>query len=113
AAMLAGVEDCPQRVRGCVCVGYPLHPPSQPDKLRLAPLLEARRPVLVCQGERDVFGTRAEIETMDWPEHMSWQFLADGSHDLGPTGRSEATLKGNIDRAAKAVRAFMASQPLR
>ena len=113
AAMLAGVEDCPQRVRGCVCIGYPLHPPSQPDKLRLAPLLEARRPVLVCQGERDVFGTRAEIETMDWPEHMSWQFLADGSHDLGPTGRSEATLKGNIDRAAKAVRAFMASQPLR
>jgi uncharacterized protein len=44
-----------------VCLAFPLHPPSNPARSRLAELLLPRVPVLVLQGERDTFGTAAEL----------------------------------------------------
>ena len=44
-------------VAGLVLLGYPLHPPGQPDKRRDAHLPSVRRPMLVIQGSRDSFGT--------------------------------------------------------
>jgi predicted alpha/beta-hydrolase family hydrolase len=49
-------------VAGVVVLGYPLHPPGAPDKLRVAHLPDITVPVLIIQGERDVFGTPAELE---------------------------------------------------
>jgi uncharacterized protein len=46
---------------GVVCLAFPLHPPGRPDKSRLDELLEPGCPVLVLQGERDTFGTAAEV----------------------------------------------------
>jgi uncharacterized protein len=47
---------------GLVCLGYPLHPPKQPDKLRNAHLGGlARVPTLILQGKRDEFGTPDEL----------------------------------------------------
>ena len=46
---------------GLVFVGYPLHPPKQPHKLRIAHLPAIGRPMLFVQGERDAFGTPAEL----------------------------------------------------
>ncbi|MEO6505866.1 MAG: alpha/beta family hydrolase [Terrimesophilobacter sp.] len=43
-----------------VCLAFPLHPPGKP-KSRLAELLLPQVPVLVLQGERDTFGTAAEL----------------------------------------------------
>ena len=40
-----------------VCLAFPLHPPGNPAKCRLAKLLLPEVPVLVLQGERDTFGT--------------------------------------------------------
>ena len=67
AAMLAGSPDLDSAVAGIVCLGYPFHPPGKPDALRLAPLLDSRRPVLICQGERDSFGSRTEVEAYGLP----------------------------------------------
>jgi hypothetical protein len=48
-------------VAGLVLLGYPLHPPGQPQKLRDAHLLVVRRPMLFIQGSRDTFGTPDEL----------------------------------------------------
>lgn len=48
-------------VGGLVCLGYPFHPPGQPDKLRVTHLEDLRTPTLIVQGERDAFGTREEV----------------------------------------------------
>ena len=44
-------------IAGLVLLGYPLHPPGQPDKLRTAHLPTLRTPTLVVQGSRDEFGS--------------------------------------------------------
>jgi len=50
-------------VAGVVLLGYPLHPPGRPDKLRAAHLGRIRAPMLFVQGSRDAFGTPAELRT--------------------------------------------------
>jgi uncharacterized protein len=49
-------------LRGVVLLGYPLHPPGKPEQRRAAHLPRIAVPVLIVQGERDTFGTPAEIE---------------------------------------------------
>jgi predicted alpha/beta-hydrolase family hydrolase len=49
-------------VDGLVLLGYPLHPPGRPNQLRDAHLKDVRRPMLIVQGERDAFGTPAELK---------------------------------------------------
>jgi predicted alpha/beta-hydrolase family hydrolase len=48
-------------VAGLVLLGYPLHPPKQPQKLRAAHLAKLTVPTLVVQGRRDPFGTPEEL----------------------------------------------------
>jgi uncharacterized protein len=47
---------------GLVLLGYPLHPPGRPNQLRDAHLGDIKRPMLIVQGERDTFGTAAELK---------------------------------------------------
>jgi predicted alpha/beta-hydrolase family hydrolase len=49
---------------GLVFLGYPLHPPGRPDRLRATHLLDVRTPMLFVQGSRDAFGTPAELQPM-------------------------------------------------
>jgi hypothetical protein len=44
-----------------VALAFPLHPPRRPDKSRLPELTGAGVPVLVLQGSRDPFGTKAQF----------------------------------------------------
>ncbi|NBN78827.1 alpha/beta hydrolase [Microvirga tunisiensis] len=111
AAMLAGSASLPGRVKGVVCVGYPFHPTGKADVWRLEPLEQSRRPVLITQGERDPFGSQAELAAVSLPEHVSLTYLEDGNHDLGPRGQSPATWDGNIRAAAAAVAAFARQLP--
>ena len=48
-------------IDGLVFLGYPLHPPGRPDKLRAEHLASIQAPMLVIQGSRDAFGTPDEI----------------------------------------------------
>jgi predicted alpha/beta-hydrolase family hydrolase len=47
---------------GLVFLGYPLHPPGRPDRLRAAHLGDVKAPMLFVQGTRDPFGTPAELQ---------------------------------------------------
>jgi uncharacterized protein len=53
----SGVSD----LAGLVFLGYPLHPPGKPEKLRAAHLSQIRAPMLFVQGSRDTFGTPDEL----------------------------------------------------
>lgn len=47
-----------------VALAFPVHPPGQPEKSRLAELFLPTVPVLVVQGDRDAFGLPAGIEEL-------------------------------------------------
>ena len=49
-------------VAGLVFLGYPLHPPGAPDKLRVEHLQHIHKPMLFVQGTRDALGTPDEIQ---------------------------------------------------
>jgi predicted alpha/beta-hydrolase family hydrolase len=55
------VVATPDGVAGLVLLGYPLHPPGRPDKLRSKHLPKIAVPMLVVQGSRDTFGTPEEL----------------------------------------------------
>lgn len=44
-----------EKVAGLIFLGYPLHPPSQPHKLRIAHLKEVSCPMLFISGSKDPF----------------------------------------------------------
>lgn len=49
---------------GVLALSFPLHPPGRPDRSRapeLALVLDAGLPLAVVQGERDAFGTPADL----------------------------------------------------
>ena len=51
----------PDGIAGLVFLGYPLHPPGRPDKLRDEHLQDVQARMLFVQGARDTFGTAEEI----------------------------------------------------
>ena len=71
-------------IGGLLCLGYPFHPPGKPQQLRTAHLKNLRPPTLICQGTRDVFGTREEVSTYSLSSAISVLWLEDGDHDLAP-----------------------------
>ena len=59
ASQVAATGD--ERIAGLVFLGYPLHPPGQPQKLRTDHWPSIKAPMLFVQGTRDAFGTPDEI----------------------------------------------------
>ena len=49
-------------VAGLVFLGYPLHPPGNPERLRVEHLEHIGKPMLFVQGTRDALGTPDEIQ---------------------------------------------------
>jgi hypothetical protein len=60
ASMLAA--DDPHLIDGLLLLSYPLHPPKQPAQLRTAHFSLLQVPALFVHGERDGFGSIAEME---------------------------------------------------
>ena len=97
-----------EKVDGIVCLGYPFHPPGNPDKLRTKHLEDLNIPMLVCQGERDAFGHK--VESANWQLSRSIQFswLTDGDHSFKPRKKSGLTEVENRTTACHAIVEFMA-----
>ncbi len=94
-------------VRGLVCLGYPFHPPGRPGNPRIEHLTTLRTPALVCQGDRDPFGRREEVEEYGLSPSMRLCWLPDGDHDFKPRVKSGESWAGNMERAAMAVSDFV------
>jgi predicted alpha/beta-hydrolase family hydrolase len=96
-------------VAGLVCLGYPFHPPGQPEKLRVAHLEDLKTPALIVQGERDAFGTKDEVSQYSLSKKIRVLFLPDGDHSFKPRASSGRTEKQNLDEAVALVSAFLVS----
>lgn len=107
ASMVADAAFAQKQIAGLVCLGYPFHPPGQPQTWRTQHLVSLQCPALIVQGERDPFGPRSEVEEQKLSERISFHWLGDGDHDFGPRGASGFTRKGNLAAAAAAIAAFM------
>ena len=95
---------------GCICMGYPFHPPAKPEKLRTEHLLAITKPVLILQGERDTFGTRDEIGTFNLSEQVQVSYLVDGDHSFKPRKVSGTTLEANLNQVIKHCVTFIKKQ---
>ncbi|HSD72908.1 MAG TPA: alpha/beta family hydrolase [Thermoanaerobaculia bacterium] len=95
--------------RALVCLGYPLHPPGRPEKLRTKHLETLRTPAIIVQGTRDPFGTREDVAAYTLSPAIRVVWLEDGDHSWKPrasSGRSEAQ---NMADGIAAVLQFLAA----
>ncbi|ALT00382.1 alpha/beta hydrolase [Lacimicrobium alkaliphilum] len=107
---VASMLEEQQKVRGCLCYGYPFHPPGKPDKLRTEHLLKDGKPVLILQGERDPFGNRAESESYPLHQRVRRVYVPDGEHSFKPRKASGVSLAQNMDFAAQQSVEFIKEQ---
>jgi predicted alpha/beta-hydrolase family hydrolase len=93
-------------VAGLVCLGYPFHPPGRPQQLRTAHLLGLACPALIVQGERDPFGTRAEVGALSLSPAVRIAWMPDGDHDLTARRVRSRAPRESLAPAAEAIAAF-------
>jgi len=99
--------ECLEKIKGVICLGYPFHPQKSPEKLRLSPLQNISKPVLVVQGERDALGSEIEVSQYDLTASCQLKFLPDGDHSLKPRVKSGFTHQQHIETAINTIMSFI------
>lgn len=94
-------------VAGLVCLGYPFHPVGKPDQLRVEHLRTIKRPTLILQGERDLFGNREEVAKYGLPSSIQIRWIEDGDHSFKPRKTSGRTEQMNWESALQEIVAFL------
>jgi hypothetical protein len=85
---------------GLVFLGYPLHPPGRPDRLRSAHLQDVKAPMLFVQGSRDAFGTPAELQPIiSQLEHAADLFVVEGTDHSFKVPKSAGVKQQDVYRA--------------
>ena len=92
---------------GCLCLGYPFHPPGKPKNLRTEHLAELATPTLILQGERDPFGRRDEVESYALSPQVRVQWIPGGDHSFKPNKRDGRTEAQNWEMAVALADAFL------
>jgi predicted alpha/beta-hydrolase family hydrolase len=84
ASQVAAQPELAAEIAALVFLGYPLHPPGRPDKLRDAHLPEIKAPMLFIQGERDAFGSADELRATIKQHRLNatLHVIAGGDHSL-------------------------------
>ncbi|HEV3214225.1 MAG TPA: alpha/beta family hydrolase [Vicinamibacterales bacterium] len=93
ASQVAAGESA-EPLSGLIFLGYPLHPPGKPDRLRAAHLAKIRAPMLFVQGARDPFGTPDELRPIldRLQAHATLRVVENGDHSLAPPKKGEPSL---------------------
>jgi uncharacterized protein len=98
--VVAGGAD----VRGLIFLGYPLHPPGKPERLRVEHLAAIKAPMLFVEGTRDPFcpleTLKKVLEGLDSPTELL--VIADGDHSYkvrASSGRSTNDAWGEVSGA--------------
>lgn len=86
---------------GLIFLGYPLHPPGKPDKLRSEHLFQIQCPMLFIQGTRDRLCELQQLRTIldRLPAPVTLHVVEDGDHSFKVpkrTGRSEEEIREEI-----------------
>jgi len=95
------------QVAGVICLGYPFHPPRKPGYWRIEHLKTIRTPTLICQGERDPFGNREEVQLRKLSESVEFKWIVDGDNNFRPRKSSGQTEDVNMQEAIQACIGFI------
>lgn len=102
---------------GLVFLGYPLHPPGNPQKRRDGHLPAIVEPMLFVQGSRDTFGTGDEIRALlPSLQRATLHEIAGGDHSfkvpasLRPKGGDDATLHEILEFASRWIKGVIATR---
>ena len=90
---------------GVVLLGYPLHPPGNPAKARVAHLSKIVAPVLFVQGTRDAFGTPDELAPVvaAMGARVTVHRVDGGDHSFKVTGRPKGSQPQVLDEILDVV----------
>jgi len=96
---------------GLVFIGYPLHPPGQPEKLRSKHLPLIKSPMLFIQGSRDAFGGADELGPIvkKLSRRATLHVIDRGDHSLKvpkSAGNQEDVYKSVQDEIARWLKAL-------
>ena len=94
-------------VAGLICYGYPFHPPGTPERLRTEHLEHLATPTVIFQGERDPFGSRAEVEGYHLSKAIRVRWMPDGDHALKPRKSSGFTEAAHVTSVVEESVAFV------
>ena len=94
-----------ERVRGLAFLGFPLHPPGQPDTRRAEHLQHVQVPMLFLQGTRDAFA-RLDLITgvcRDLEPRATLHLVDGADHSFGVPRRSGRTAEQVLDELAGTI----------
>ena len=93
---------------GLVFLGYPLHPPGQPGRMRDAHLRQIEVPMLFLQGTRDPFATPDLLhQTVEGLPTARLVEIEGGDHSFKMKGRSPADVTADF---VEAIDAFISTR---
>jgi predicted alpha/beta-hydrolase family hydrolase len=109
ASLAAADPDDPLPALGLALLSYPLHPPGNPEKLRVDHFKQLTMPVLFASGTRDAFGTPAELKRhakkVKGPVTFFW--VETGDHSVRPLKSSGLSAADAQREVAAAVVDFV------
>ena len=107
ASLLVDELATQAHVCGCLCLGYPFHPPGKPSQRRTQHLEALKTPTLILQGERDSFGNRGEVEAYNLSPAVEVQWITAGDHSFKPTRSSGLSEASNWSHAVELAGCFL------
>jgi uncharacterized protein len=109
ASHLAAAGD---RVDGLVFLGYPLHPPGKPEKIRSAHLGDITVPMLFVEGTRDPFCPLETLEKVraDLAAETTVVVVEDGDHSFKVRKSSGRSSEQALDEVVEAVADWVKSR---
>lgn len=108
-ATQVAAADSELTLAGVMLLGYPLHPPGRPDKLRDAHLPKVGRPALFVQGSRDTFGTPDELRpVLDCMSPSPTLHVVEGGDHSFKVGKSSSALARQTEVDTEIQRAVAA-----
>ena len=99
AALADDGDPLANKIDGLVFLGYPLHPPGNPEKLRTEHLKNLQIPMLFIQGTRDSLGTPDEIRPFIKKLKAKIHIIEGGDHSFKVPKRGELTQQQVHDTA--------------
>lgn len=101
-----------EKISGLVLLGYPLHPPGNPEKLRAEHLKSIRAPMLFVQGTRDSLGTPDELRPILKKSRVraTIHVIEGGDHSFKAPKSSGMTQQEVYDGAMDAIADWVEAQ---
>ena len=112
-SQVAGGVENSDAITALVLIGYPLHPPGRPEKMRDAHLKDIHAPVLFVQGSRDAFGSADELkQAIKTSKLRATLYLVEGGDHSLKVPKSAGIPQGQIyENAMDKIANWLTSQP--